>query len=51
MKESTTLLAVICLAASFSLNGQSDFRPGYIIGPDQDTIYGQIKTNSESRNA
>ena len=51
MKELRTLVAAICLAATLSLYGQNDFKPGYIIGPDQDTIYGQIKTQSESRNA
>lgn len=51
MKESRILLAVICLAFSFALYAQGDFKPGYIINLDQDTIFGQIKSNSESRNA
>jgi len=51
MKEFGTLMAVLCLGISLSLNAQGDFRPGYIIDLDQDTIYGQIKRNSESRNA
>jgi len=52
MKQSGTLVAMICLLlAASSLYGQNEFRPGYIIGLDQDTIYGQIKANSESRNA
>jgi len=51
MKESRTLLAGICLAFSVSLFAQGDFKPGYIINLEQDTIYGQIKSNSESRNA
>jgi len=51
MKEFRILLALACLAISLSLSAQGDFRPGYIIDLDQDTIYGQIKSNSESRNA
>lgn len=44
-------MAVICLAASLSLYAQGDFRPGYIIGLEQDTIYGRIESNNEFRNA
>ncbi len=51
MKKSIFLIVSICLVAANSLYGQSEFRPGYIINPDQDTIYGQIKGNSEARNA
>lgn len=51
MKESRALFAVVCLLMAFSLNGQGDFKPGYIIDLNQDTIRGEIKSNSESRNA
>jgi len=51
MKESRILLAAICLAFGLSLFAQGDFRPGYIINLQQDTIYGQVKSQNESRNA
>ena len=51
MKVSRALFAVICLATAISLYGQGEFKPGYIIDLNQDTIYGEIKSGSESRNA
>lgn len=51
MKGSRALFAVICLSMAFSLNAQGDFKPGYIIALNQDTIRGEIKSGSESRNA
>jgi len=36
---------------AFSLYGQGNFKPGYIIDLNQDTIQGEIKSGSESHNA
>jgi hypothetical protein len=51
MKKYRLIISMICLAAAPSLFGQGDFKPGYIISADHDTIYGQIRINSESGNA
>lgn len=51
MKKFRLSISLIFLSAAVSLHAQGDFKPGYIILTDQDTIHGQIKINSEARNA
>ncbi len=45
------LLSIFLLFAAVSMiQGQSDFRPGYIITNSQDTIYGQVDYRGDIRN-
>lgn len=41
------LMAFMCI--TWQLQGQSFFKPGYIITPEQDTVFGLIEPQSQTR--